>query len=145
MRAFIPTGNAEASAVLEKVEAAKKEAAVTEYGPDDKPKKSVKDLETNLTDKEKNILTTIRARQMLRIEDIIHNDNLAADVIDGMRISLVRGGLGLAKAQAGMRLTEKEQFESMTRIYVADFKEEDMKVTDGVDGELKMPVEVAAH
>ncbi|KAL8709512.1 MAG: hypothetical protein Q9220_005754 [cf. Caloplaca sp. 1 TL-2023] len=146
MRAFIPTSDTQAQAVLDKVEATKaaqekEEMADVKAG---KPKKNAKDLEVDLTEDEKQILTTIRARQMLRIEDIIHNDNLAADVIDGMRINLVRGQLGLAQAQAGMRLTEKEQFESMTRVYVADFQEQDLKVEDSAPMP-SAPVEVAAH
>ncbi|KAL8698812.1 MAG: hypothetical protein Q9201_006366 [Fulgogasparrea decipioides] len=143
MRAFIPTSDTEAQNVLNKVEAAKEDQN-NEIGKDGKPKKTVKDLETNLTEDEKRILTTIRARQMLRIEDIIHNDNLAADVIDGMRINLVRGQLGLSKASAGKRLTEKEQYESMTRVYVADFQEQDVKVEEPAPV-VTGPVGVTAH
>lgn len=55
-------------------------------------------LETKFTDDEMHILNTIRGRQMLRSEDTMNIENLAADVIDGKRINLERGALGLSEA-----------------------------------------------
>lgn len=63
----------------------------------DKPKKTVGMPETNLTEDETQILNTMRARQMIRSEDLMNIDHLAADVLDGRRINLKRGSLGLVK------------------------------------------------
>lgn len=73
----------------------------------DKPKKTVEMLEANLTEDETRILNTIRARQMLRSEDTMDIENLAADIIDGRRINLEHGSLGLAKATGVEKKKEK--------------------------------------
>ena len=66
-------------------------------GNAEKPKKTVEMAEANLTEDETRILNTIRARQMLQSEDIMHLENLSADIIDGRRINLERGWLSLVK------------------------------------------------
>ena len=68
-----------------------------EAGNADKPKKTVQ-IEANLTEDETRILNTIRAREMLRSEDVINIENLTADIIDGRRIHLKHGSLGLVNA-----------------------------------------------
>ena len=78
-----------------------------EAGNADKPKTTVQMLEANLTEDETRILNTIRARQMMRSEDLINIENVTADIIDGRRINLERGSLGLATA-TGFE-TKKEQ------------------------------------
>lgn len=65
-----------------------------------KPKQTVEMLEANLTEDETAILNTIRGRQMLRSEDTMNLENLAADIIDGRRINLERGQLGLVEPSA---------------------------------------------
>ena len=60
-----------------------------------------------LNENEMRILNTIRARQILRHEDIYRIDSLAADIIDDKRINLERGSLGLAKATAAKKTTEE--------------------------------------
>lgn len=57
-------------------------------------------LEANLSEDETRILNTIRARQMIKPGDSVNIDNLVADVIDGRRINLQRGALGLVKPGA---------------------------------------------
>ena len=82
-----------------------------EAGNAPKPKKTVQMLEANLTEDERRILNTIRARQMLRSEDTMNIENLAADVIDGRRINLERGKLGLVKP-SGVEI-KREQVDVM--------------------------------
>jgi flavine halogenase len=55
-------------------------------------------FEVNLTEEEQRVLKSIRARQMLRKEDILHINNFSADAIDGFTPKLKRGSLGLIKA-----------------------------------------------
>lgn len=73
----------------------------------DNPKMTVKMLEANLTEDETRILNTIRARQMLRSEDTMDIENFAADIIDGRRINLEHGSLGLAEATGAEEKKEK--------------------------------------
>ncbi|KAJ5659678.1 FAD/NAD(P)-binding domain-containing protein [Penicillium longicatenatum] len=58
--------------------------------------------EQTLSADEERILTTMRARNAIRTEDLIHIDNFSVDIVDGMVPHLKRGELGLidaAKAQ----------------------------------------------
>lgn len=57
-------------------------------------------LEQTLSSEEQRILTTMRARNAIRTEDLIHIDNFSVDVIDGMVPHLKRGELGLVDAAA---------------------------------------------
>ena len=52
------------------------------------------DLE-KLTEDEVNILTNIRAKQMLRMEDTVNLKHFGSDAIDGLAPNLVTGKLGL--------------------------------------------------
>ena len=74
-------------------------------------KKTAQMLEATLTEDETRILNTIRARQMLRSEDTMNIENLTADVIDGRRINLERGKLGLVKPSGLER--KKEQVDAL--------------------------------
>ena len=86
LNAFQQSDPGEREAVLQKLE-------------DIEAKKKVSgNFEANFTDDEQRLLKTIRARQMLRTEDIIHIDNFSADTIDGFTPNVQRGSLGLVKA-----------------------------------------------
>ncbi|CAG8022389.1 unnamed protein product [Penicillium nalgiovense] len=54
--------------------------------------------EQTLSADEQRILTTMRARNAIRTEDLIHIDNFSVDVVDGMIPRLKRGELGLIDA-----------------------------------------------
>ncbi|KAJ5834970.1 FAD/NAD(P)-binding domain-containing protein [Penicillium robsamsonii] len=54
--------------------------------------------EQTLSAEEQRILTTMRARNAIRTEDLIHIDNFSVDVVDGMVPHLKRGELGLVDA-----------------------------------------------
>ena len=75
-------------------------------GDAEKPKKTAQMLEANLTEDETRVLNTIRARQMLRSEDIMDIEHLGVDVIDGRRINMERGSLGLATPMSGKQKKE---------------------------------------
>jgi hypothetical protein len=68
-------------------------------------------FEVNLTEEEQRVLKSIRARQMLRKEDILHIDNFSADAIDGLAPNLKRGSLGLVKGMpiAAVKDTMKKE------------------------------------
>lgn len=93
LNAFRPTAPEERDAVLKKLEAqeseAKKEA--------DAEIKSQINPE-GLSPQETQILKSIRARQMLRTEDVINIDSFGTDAIDGFAPRIVKGDLGLLKA-----------------------------------------------
>ena len=55
---------------------------------------SKEDLE-KLTEDEVNILTNIRAKQMLRMEDSVNLKHFGSDAINGLAPNLVTGKLGL--------------------------------------------------
>ncbi|KAI4156991.1 MAG: hypothetical protein L6R39_000854 [Caloplaca ligustica] len=97
VQAFRPVDEAEKRRVLQKLEAVglEHDDAASDAS---KPKQTKEMLETKFTDDEMHILNTIRGRQMLRSEDTMNIENLAADVIDGKRINLERGALGLSEA-----------------------------------------------
>ena len=97
--AFRPVDEGEKRAVLQKLETLSLEQDDS-AGNATKPKQTVEMLEANLTEDETRILNTIRGRQMLRSEDTMNIENLAADVINGRRINLERGSLGLVEPSA---------------------------------------------
>ena len=59
--------------------------------------KATQELEGILTKEEMQILSTIRAREMMRQEDILNIDAFNSDAIDGLRANLKRGSLGLVE------------------------------------------------
>lgn len=75
-------------------------------------------LEATLTEDETRILNTIRACQMIRAEDTVHIENLVADIIDGRRINLEHGSLGLAKATGPVK--KRQQIIAMPRFFGED-------------------------
>ena len=94
VQAFEPTARAEREAVLQKVEA----LSVNDSGSTDaKTKEGAEVLTAALSADELRILATIRAREMMRIEDSMNIDSFSADAIDGMAPNLKRGSLGLVK------------------------------------------------
>ncbi|KAL8770157.1 MAG: hypothetical protein Q9209_003999 [Squamulea sp. 1 TL-2023] len=97
--AFRPVDEAEKRRVLQKLETMSLEQD-SNAGNAETPKQTVEMLEANLTEDETAILNTIRGRQMLRSEDTMDIENLAADVIDGRRINLETGQLGLVEPSA---------------------------------------------
>lgn len=136
--AFEPTANEE-----EKQKVIKKSEAVTtekddEVGNANGPKKTVQHLETSLTEDEKRILNTIRARQMLRTEDIINIENLAADIIDGRKINLKRGSLGLVHATG----SEKKEAVDVMALMIDDEGVSAMKKSAAINGQRP---EVSVH
>ncbi|KAG8527858.1 uncharacterized protein KY384_006774 [Bacidia gigantensis] len=63
-----------------------------------KDSQKAQEAESLLSEEETRILTTIRARSMVRSEDTMNIDSFNADVVDGMRPVVIRGQLGLEKA-----------------------------------------------
>ena len=66
-----------------------------------KPKTAVQMPETSLPEDKTRILPTICARRVLRLEDIMSYNVVAAGIIDGRRINLKRGTLGLVRPTNG--------------------------------------------
>lgn len=54
--------------------------------------------EMSLSDEERRVLTTMRARNAIRSDDLVNIDNFRADVVNGMIMNLTRGKLGLDPA-----------------------------------------------
>lgn len=75
-----------------------REAVLQKVGGIDPNTKEKGKFQANLTEEEQRVLKSIRARQMLRIEDTLHINNFSADAIDGFAPKLKRGSLGLVKA-----------------------------------------------
>ena len=86
LNAFKETTPEQRKKVLDKVAAMN---GVTSMGEDNK-----QDLE-KLTEDEVKILTNIRAKQMLRMEDTVNLKHFGSDAIDGLAPNLVTGKLGL--------------------------------------------------
>lgn len=122
LKAFQPAGEEEKKKVLKKLEAVSLEQDDS-AGNANKPRKTIEMLEANLTEDEMRILNIIHARQMLRSEDTMNIENLAADIIDSRRINLEHGSLGLAKATGAEK--KKEQIDGIA-MFVS---EEDERLT----------------
>ena len=95
--AFVPVSVEQKEAVIEKLKALGLNETTS---TDPKIKQEVEKLEANLSPDEMRILTTIRARQMIRSEDTMNINNFGIDAIDGLAPNMKRGDLGLVKAQA---------------------------------------------
>jgi len=67
---------------------------------DPKVKQDKEKLEANLSPDEMGILTTVRARQMVRSEDTMNIENFSVDSFDGLAPNMTRGDLGLVRATA---------------------------------------------
>ncbi|KAL8852078.1 MAG: hypothetical protein Q9221_003008 [Calogaya cf. arnoldii] len=136
--AFRPVDEAEKKAVLKKLENVSLEQ--NEPANASKPKQTVEMLEATLTEDETRILNTIRGRQMLRSEDTINIENLAADVIDGKRINLERGSLGLVAPSANV---EKKEVDDVLALFMGEEKAKEVVRPTSMINE--PPPEVAAH
>ena len=62
---------------------------------DEKYNQALTELQSVLTPEQLRILHTIRARQMLRPDDMLNIDSIGSDIIDGLSPNLVTGQLGL--------------------------------------------------
>ncbi|KAL8749484.1 MAG: hypothetical protein Q9199_007654 [Rusavskia elegans] len=137
--AFRPVDEAEKKAVLKKLE----NVSLEQNDPasdGSKPKQTVEMLEATLTEDETRILNTIRGRQMLRSEDTINIENLAADVIDGRRINLERGSLGLVEPSATV---EKKEVDDVLALFMGEEKAKEVVRPTAMINE--PPPQVAAH
>ena len=90
LNAFQETSSEERQRVLEKVATINGTSPAI---PDDKA--NLEKLTEQLTEDELKILNHIRAKQMLRFEDIINIDHFGSDAIDGLTPNLKRGNLTL--------------------------------------------------
>ncbi|CAO1599691.1 hypothetical protein XANCAGTX0491_003407 [Xanthoria calcicola] len=138
--AFRPVDEAEKRAVLKKLENVRLDQEAATSDASSKPKQTVEMLEATLTEDETRILNTIRGRQMLRSEDTINIENLAADVIDGKRINLERGSLGLVEPSAAF---EKKEVDDVLALFMGEEKAKDSVVPTTMITE--PPPQVAAH
>lgn len=107
-QAFKPVDEAEKRKVLQKLETVSVEQDTTTGSEPAPQKQTAKMLEANLNEDETRILNGIRARQMLKAEDTMNIQHVAADVIDGRRINLERGNLGLVEPSAGEQMKAAE-------------------------------------
>ncbi|KAF7168573.1 hypothetical protein CNMCM5623_001555 [Aspergillus felis] len=89
VQAFGTAGPKEQDAVMQKL------AAINDLPGS--PEDARKQLDASLSADERQILSTIQARQIIRTEDTMNIDNLTLDVIDGMVPNLQRGSLGLTR------------------------------------------------
>ena len=116
-KVFQPAEQEKEKSALKKLEAVGFEQDDS-AGNADKPRQTVEMLEATLTEDETRIVNTIRARQMIRAEDAMHIENLVADIVDGRRINLEHGSLGLAKATRPVK--KKQQIIAMPRFVAED-------------------------
>jgi hypothetical protein len=70
--------------------------------PNDKIRNEIDAIKARLNDGEKSALDTLRARPMLRFEYSMNNESFNFIAIDGLKLSLQRGTLGLVKAAASI-------------------------------------------
>ncbi|KAL8667337.1 MAG: hypothetical protein Q9168_007295 [Polycauliona sp. 1 TL-2023] len=137
--AFRPVDENEKKAVLKKLEDMTIEEDQTARTAS-QPKKTAEMLEATLTEDETRILNTIRGRQMLRSEDTINIENLAADVIDGKRINLERGSLGLVSPSA---TEKKKDGEDVMALLVGESKAKQVEKPSAIVPEVAP--QIAAH
>ncbi|MCJ1382991.1 hypothetical protein MMC17_006104 [Xylographa soralifera] len=136
--AFRPTDPEAREAVIKKLE----NITINDSGSTDlKSKENMEALQAALTPDEIGILNTIRARQMMRSEDMLNIDSFGSDAINGMAANLKRGDLGLVKAMAaGTKPPEVDVLALLTG-------EAKMMKQDHLTEEGKMPEHrpIAAH
>ncbi|KAL8860986.1 MAG: hypothetical protein Q9178_002499 [Gyalolechia marmorata] len=137
--AFRPVDEGEKRAVLQKLETLSLEQDDS-AGNATKPKQTVEMLEANLTEDETRILNTIRGRQMLRSEDTMNIENLAADVINGRRINLEKGSLGLVEPSAA---DKKKDSVDILALMVGEEKAKEVERPAAL--KIEPSSEVAAH
>ena len=135
--AFMPTAPKEQEAVLKKLDDLKISPSVASEAQT----KANEDLKEALSPDEMRVLSTIRAREMLRSEDTVNIDTFSTDTIDGLTANLVTGSLGLMEpaAQAeieankqsidvlGQLMGEKAIFEKQAPVAVTELSATDIK------------------
>jgi hypothetical protein len=67
---------------------------------DNQTLESLEKIQKSLTPDESQVLDALRARRMLRAEDLHNLDNFTLDVIDGLAPNMQRGKLGLVRPTA---------------------------------------------
>ncbi|MCJ1246514.1 hypothetical protein MMC30_003722 [Trapelia coarctata] len=138
--AFAPVPVEQKEAVLQKLKA----LGINEStSMDPKIKQDVEKLEANLSPDEMRILTTIRARQMVRSEDTMNLNNFSVDSIDGMAPNMKRGDLGLVKATA-IAPTKLPEVDVMA-LLTGEGKHEAPAPMQTAEVRKEEPVAIAAH
>jgi len=89
--AFEPAAREEREALVRKMDSINGTNGATANASDEELRKA-------LSPDELRILNTMRARQMVRQEDIVNLENFNSDPINGMVPNMKRGDLGLVKA-----------------------------------------------
>ncbi|KAL8936875.1 MAG: hypothetical protein Q9216_004700 [Gyalolechia sp. 2 TL-2023] len=112
-QAFKPVDEAEKRKVLQKLETVSIEKDSSTGNEAAPQKQTAQMLEANLDEDETKILNSIRARQMLKAEDTMNIEHIAADVLDGRRIHLERGNLGLVEPAVGEMSKKAEDVMAM--------------------------------
>lgn len=110
---------------------------------DSKVKRDVEKLEANLSPNEMRILTTIRARQMVRSEDTLNLENFSVDSFDGLAPNMIRGDLGLVKATA-IPATKPPKVD-VTALLIGEGRHEAQAPVLPAGGRKEEPVAIAAH
>ena len=100
-QAFKPAAREQREAVMKKVESIS--------GPNGAlSKEADEELQKALSPDELQILNTMRARQMVRQEDIVNIENFSSDAIDGMVPNLKTGSLTLVRAKVDGEVKRKK-------------------------------------
>jgi len=91
--AFVPTKKEDREAVLAKVHQGSEAEGMSEVV------KATIDREKNLSNEEQRVLNHITARSMMRADDTVGISEFASDVVDGMRLRMTTGALGLENVE----------------------------------------------
>lgn len=91
--AFVPTNKEDREAVLSKVNQIAGEVEMSEVV------KATVERDTNLSNEEQKVLNHITARSMMRADDTVGISEFASDVVDGLRLRMLHGKLGLDKVE----------------------------------------------
>ncbi|KAI9652254.1 MAG: hypothetical protein M1831_007102 [Alyxoria varia] len=105
MSAFLPTEPEKQKAVLKRLEDMNTDSSESNKAQE----KANKDLEGLLSDDEMHVLTTIRAREMVRHEDIVDIDTFHTDNINGWVVNLKKGSLGLVKHSPAAAVNQQKR------------------------------------
>ena len=135
VQALLPTEPRKRDAVMEKVQHMQIDAANAKD-----PVKATKDLEAVLNPEEMKVYTSVRAREMVRREEILNIDTFNTDVIDGLTANVTRGSLGLVapSAKPGLKeakrtdllslmMREKERFDKQPPVNATELSATDIK------------------
>ena len=135
VKALLPTEPKKKDEVMKKMEALNVDISNSKD-----PVKATKDLEAVLTPEEMQVLTTVRAREMVRREEIINLDTFNVDIIDGLAPNTVRGSLGLVPPESkpetkgpkrsdllSLMMREKERFDKQPTVKATELSTSDIK------------------